>query len=195
MKNTLFLIGTIIFTSMTTSCGNNQPDAEKELVTEVDSPELITELDAIKALDDNLMKATQYEMQGIAKDLRAKAHDFANAYPTHSKTPAVLEVCAKACEILGKYDEAVNILHKLIYEFPETDETPKYMWNKARVIEEKMGKIPNAKAAYNELINRFPNHQMAIDAQFYIENFLGKSDEDILKFLDAQNALSSETQK
>jgi tetratricopeptide (TPR) repeat protein len=192
MKKTVFIITTITLAVLVTKCNNQTEEDTSSTSIVADSPELIAELDEIKALDEKLMKAAQYDMQGIAKELREKAHNFANTYPSHSKTPAVLEVCAKSCEIVGKYDEAVNILHKLINEFPETDETPKYMWNKARVIEEKMGKIPNAKAAYNELIQRFPNHQMAIDAKYYIENFLGKTDEDILKFLDEKNALSTD---
>jgi tetratricopeptide (TPR) repeat protein len=175
-----------------TSCADDSSAETKTETVKPDSPELLAELENIIALDEKMMKAGQTDIKSIAIELHKKTHEFANSYPSHAKTPAVLEVCAKACEVLGKYDEAINILHKLIYEFPETDETPKYMWNKARVIEEGLGKIPNAKAAYLELVKRFPNHQMAIDANYYVENFLGKTDEEILKFLDANNNLSGQ---
>lgn len=187
LKSTIYFA--VAFSLIMTSCGNEPKTADTEVqkVEEVDSPEVTAALDEIKKIDDQLLKAAQSEMLPIGKMLYEKTQGFANKYPKHSKTPAVLEVSAKAAEAMGKYDEAVNILHKLIYEFPETDETPKYMWNKARVIEEKLGKIPNAKAAYNELIAKYPNHPMGIDAKFYVENYLGKSDEEILQFIDEAN--------
>lgn len=171
------------------SCGNNTEVVEdkNEKVEEVDTPEITAAIDEIKLVDAQLMKASQADIIPVGKQLYQLTQDFANKYPNHSKTPPILEVSAKAAEAMGKYDEAVNILHKLIYEFPETEETPKYMWNKARVIEEKLGKIPNAKAAYNELINKYPNHPMGIDAKFYVENYLGKTDEEILQLIDAAN--------
>ncbi len=171
------------------SCGNNNEVVEdkNEKVEEVDTPEITAAIDEIKLVDAQLMKASQADIIPVGKQLYQLTQDFANKYPNHSKTPPILEVSAKAAESMGKYDEAVNILHKLIYEFPETEETPKYMWNKARVIEEKLGKIPNAKAAYNELINKYPNHPMGIDAKFYVENYLGKTDEEILQLIDAAN--------
>lgn len=188
-----FLSKFIFFTLSTTiifnSCGNSSETVEDTniKVEEVDTPEITAAIDEIKKIDDQLMKASQADMIPVGKHLYQLTQDFANKYPNHSKTPPILEVSAKAAEAMGKYDEAVNILHKLIYEFPETEETPKYMWNKARVIEEKMGKIPNAKAAYTELINKYPNHPMGIDAKFYVENYLGKSDEEILQFIDEIN--------
>jgi tetratricopeptide (TPR) repeat protein len=171
------------------SCGDKTEVVEDKnvKVEEVDTPEITAAIDEIKLVDAQLMKASQANMIPVGKQLYQLTQDFANKYPNHSKTPPILEVSAKAAEAMGKYDEAVNILHKLIYEFPETEETPKYMWNKARVIEEKMGKIPNAKAAYNELINKYPNHPMGIDAKFYVENYLGKTDEEILQLIDAAN--------
>jgi TolA-binding protein len=186
-KIILFALFSSIFIS---SCSNTEVVDDKNVKIEEekeDSEEITAKIDEIKKNDDQLMKASKEDMIPVGKQLYQLTQDFANTYPNHSKTPPILEVSAKAAEAMGKYDEAVNILHKLIYEFPETDETPKYMWNKARVIEEKMGKIPNAKAAYTELINKYPNHPMGIDAKFYVENYLGKTDEEILQFIDDAN--------
>jgi len=191
MKTASKIILLTFFSSIfISSCSSSEVVDDKNVKIEEekeDSEEIIAKIDEIKKIDDQLMKASQEEMIPVGKHLYQLTQDFANTYPNHSKTPPILEVSAKAAEAMGKYDEAVNILHKLIYEFPETDETPKYMWNKARVIEEKMGKIPNAKAAYTELINKYPNHPMGIDAKFYVENYLGKTDEEILQFIDDAN--------
>ena len=88
---------------------------------------------------------------------------------------------------MQQYTEAINILNKLINDFPETNITPNYILNKARIQEEKLNDINAAKISYNELIERFPNDPAAKDAKLYLENFLGKSDEDILKMLDEIN--------
>lgn len=99
-----------------------------------------------------------------------------------------MELAAKASEIMGKPQQAINIMQKLVDEFPVTDETPKYMANIARLHESK-GDIEKAKEMYDQLLEQFPEDPMAIEAKNYIQNFMGKSEAEILMFLDSVNAV------
>ena len=63
-----------------------------------------------------------------------------------------------------------------------------FMYRKAIILEENLGKPENAKAAYLALIDRFPDNFLSISAQEYLDmDFLNMSDADVIKFLESQN--------
>ena len=99
-----------------------------------------------------------------------------------------MELGAKGAEGIGKYNEAINILHKIITAYPETEKTPMFMYRKAIILEENLGKPENAKAAYKALIERFPDNFLSINAQEYLDmDYLNMSDADLIKFLESKN--------
>jgi len=184
------LLSLVSISILLNSCSDAKEETTKEEATpttEISTDEVTVKIDALKKLNEELIQATPSATKSKAKELYNLAYEFANAYPDHEKTPSVLELAAKSSEAMGNYSEAVNILHKLINEFPETDETPKYMLTKAMVIEDRLKNVAGAKECYLELIERFPDNQLAVDAKVYMENFLGKSQEEQFEFLDKQN--------
>ena len=84
------------------------------------------------------------------------ANLFASENPLHENAPDALELAAKGAEGIEKYDEAITILHKIITDYPETEKTPMFMYRKAIILEEKLGKPDNAKAAYQALDRKVP---------------------------------------
>ena len=62
------------------------------------------------------------------------------------------------------------------------------MYRKAIILEENLGKPDNAKAAYQALIDRFPDNFLSINAQEYLDmDYLNMSDADLIKFLESKN--------
>jgi len=188
MRVTTILLVTSIFLA---SCGGNgekAPEQDDQKQTSVSADDIQAHLDTIKELDKKLITVNLNGTKKAASDLYNCAQRFVNKYPDHEKTPLVLELVAKSAEAKGSFEEAINVLHKLITEFPETELTPRYMRHKATILETKMNKVPNAKAALEALIERFPNSPEAEEAKLYIENYLGKSDTEIIQFLNDKNA-------
>jgi tetratricopeptide (TPR) repeat protein len=181
----IFMYG-FLMTTIFASCGSNEENSNSQN-TEVSTVDVSDDIEHLTVLNENLITAKPQNTYGAGKMLYNAANDFVKKYPNHEKTPAVLELSAKGAEAMQQYTEAINILNKLINDFPETNITPNYILNKARIQEEKLNDINAAKISYNELIERFPNDPAAKDAKLYLENFLGKSDEDILKMLDEIN--------
>jgi len=183
------VIASSLFLSMMfVSCGAQEDQTKQEEVAPLSSEDVSTEIETLKKLNNNLIAAEPSTTFSAGKALYHAANEFVIKHPHHEKTPTVLELSAKGAEAMQQFQESVNILDKLINEFPESEETPNYMMNKARIVEEKIKSLDDAKAAYNELINRFPEHQLAKDAKLYVDNFLGKTEEDVTKMLDSINA-------
>lgn len=176
----------LFLTTLLASCGSSEQN-DNAPKSEVSTEDVSAEIEHLTILNENLITAKPQNTYGAGKMLYIAANDFVKNYPNHEKTPAIIELSAKGAEAMQQYTEAINILNTLINEFPETYITPNYILNKARIQEEKLNDISAAKNSYNELIERFPNDPAAKDAKLYLENFLGKSQEDILKMLDEAN--------
>ena len=186
MKTIIFSLSIICLSLV--ACGNSDENKEGDKKEVAYSKEDVTEeIAKLKELNSNLLAASPSGAFSSGKALYHYANEFVIKYPHHEKTAAILELSAKGAEAMQQFQEAVNILDKLITEFPESEETPNYMMNKARIIEERMQKMDEAKAAYADLIARFPESQMAKDAKMYVDNFLGKSTEEITQMLDSIN--------
>jgi TolA-binding protein len=187
MKAIVISVSVFLMSFAIISCGSEKEEQTSNETAPLSNEDVSAEIDELKKLNNDLLNASPQNTFSAGKQLYHAANEFAIAHPHHEKTPAVLELSAKAAESMQQFQESVNILDKLITEFPETEETPNYMMNKARIIEEKLQDIAKAKDAYNDLIKRFPENQMAIDAKLYVQNFLGKSAEEINQMLDSLN--------
>jgi tetratricopeptide (TPR) repeat protein len=184
MKKVIYLLATVLIFA---SCGTEEVKSDEKTAV-LGALSLEDQFDALVELDKQLLNADLSIDTKVAKQLYDAANLFANENPLHKKAADALELGAKGAEGIGKYNEAINILHKIITGYPETEKTPMFMYRKAIILEEKLGKTENAKAAYQALIERFPDNFLSISAQEYLDmDFLNMSDKDLIEFLESQN--------
>ena len=184
MKKVIYLIATLL---IMVSCGTEEvkPDGKTEelVILSVDD-----QFEALVELDRNLLKSDLSIDPKVSKQLYEAANKFSNENPAHEKAADALELAAKGAEGIGKYNDAINILHKIITAYPESEKTPMFMYRKAIILEENLGKPDNAKAAYQALIERFPDDLLSISAQEYLNmDYLNMSDAELIKFLESKN--------
>jgi TolA-binding protein len=184
MKKVIYLIATVL---ILVSCGTEEvkPDGKTEelVILSVDD-----QFEALVELDRKLLTADLSIDTQVAKQLYDAANLFASENPSHEKAADALELAAKGAEGVGKYNDAINILHKIITAYPETEKTPMFMYRKAIILEENLGKPDNAKAAYQALIDSFPNDLLSISAQEYLDmDYLNMSDAELIEFLESKN--------
>jgi tetratricopeptide (TPR) repeat protein len=184
MKKVIYLIATLL---VSLSCGTEEvkPDEKPEeiVILSVDD-----QFEALAEMDRKLLTADLSIDTKVSKQLYAAANLFASENPSHERAADALELAAKGAEGIGKYNDAINILHKIITDYPETEKTPMFMYRKAIILEEKMGKPDNARAAYQALIARFPNDLLSISAQEYLDmDYLNMSDAEVIQFLESKN--------
>lgn len=146
-------------------------------------------------LDQKLLTQNLSLDPNIADLLYTKSKAFIAEYPDNEHLETVMELSAKGAEGIGKKDEAIEILHKMMHQFGTSDKAVVYMYNKARILETIPGKENNAKAAYEEMILKYPDSQLAKDTRFYLDNYYGKTDEEIIEMLEKQAAADSTAQQ
>ena len=167
---------------MVYGCSSDQPSEIKELSTK----EYMIEL---KTLNDSLIYLKPIHFK-IKKDLSINVKNRALFLYKENETsfnPSeiefLLKCIAKSCEMLNQYEDAAKYFLKLQKKFPNADNAPVYLHNRARILDDLLNDKNNARLAYEDLISLYPKHPLSKNAQIYLENVFGKSDEELLDLI------------
>ena len=163
-------------------CNTEPSDERKELT----SKEYFQELEN---LNDSLinLKPIHFNLQkelGINVKNKAISLYNNNEFDFNDKEVEFLLSCAaKSSEILKQYKEAQNYFLKLQKKFPNGENAPVYLHNRARILDDILLDKNNARLAYEELIELYPEHPLSQNAVMYLENAFGKSNEELLELI------------
>ncbi|MEZ4721877.1 MAG: tetratricopeptide repeat protein [Flavobacteriales bacterium] len=175
----------VVIVSVTVGCSNgDQPTLDGKLAPQ----------SAESRRTEIMEKEKQIGNPDIGNSLgRAKAKELVTLYrnyisvnPKDSITADYLFKAADLSVGLGEYQAALNLLDRLINEFPKFDRAPEMMLFKGFICENYMNNHAMAVKSYQALIDRYPNHRLAADAKSAIEN-LTLSEEELLEKFKAMN--------
>ena len=68
-------------------------------------------------------------------------------------------------------------------KFPNGENAPVYLHNRARILDDLLNDKNNARLAYEDLISLYPEHPLSKNAVIYLENVFGKSNEELLELI------------
>lgn len=120
--------------------------------------------------------AQQYVNEAIA---------FSEAFPSDTLAALPLYRSAEVSRSIGDPKQAILTYQQVIERYPTFYKAPEARFMLAFSYDEDMNDLERAKTAYQDFLAKHPNHTFADDAQMLLAN-LGKSDEEILKELEAQ---------
>lgn len=75
---------------------------------------------------------------------------------------------------------AVEFYQKLYQQFPKDERAPKALFMSGFILANELGNTDAARLAYQEFLNKFPKHELAVPARTELDN-LGKTPEEILQ--------------
>ncbi len=110
-----------------------------------------------------------------------EAYALANKYS--AKSPEHLYKAAEIARSLRTFPKTLSIYDWIVTEYPQYDKTPTAMFLKGFIIENELGNSPAAKDVYTSFLQTYPNHDLADDVKFLLEN-IGKSNEEILELIE-----------
>ncbi len=87
---------------------------------------------------------------------------------------------------LREFDIAESAFVEIYNQHPETEQASKALFLHAFMCDEDLNQIDRARQLYEDFIAKYPESDFNDDAQFLLEH-LGKSDEEMLEFLNQQN--------
>lgn len=123
----------------------------------------------IRAQEDSLFNNAVFDRRD-ALALRDVYLAFAKNNPLDSMAPEYVFRAAGVSRTLGEPQRTLELYDRVIKDYPGWDRLPDAYYLRAFTIDSDLGKKGEAKTAYEEVIDRFPDHPFARDAKQMIEN-------------------------
>lgn len=174
MKNSLFTKVLIFFalsTVLLSSCSMseskyNDKIKEMEDALNADTTKIPAKEDVIKLIDSYVAFVEKFPKSDIAPEYLFRAGRYCMSYQLPTK--------------------AIEFFDKIINNYPDYIKTPDSYFLKAFVYDSQLSNIPMARKSYEELIKKYPNHELALQAQELLK-ILGKNLNDIIAEFETKN--------
>lgn len=144
----------------------------------------------------------QKNIENIEKELAAqearpdpaRLEELLNAYLAYvdkhsadSLAPFYLYKAINLSMGMNQGEKAKQLTDRMLNEYPKYDRIPETVFLKAYIYENMLGNLGQALSTYQDFLSRFPEHDLADDAQAAINN-LGKSPEELIREFEARAA-------
>lgn len=104
-------------------------------------------------------------------------------YPRHALAPQALKQMAMISQQRGEMQTAIELYQRLLREFPESDQGDEAQFMIAFIYEEYLRDLDQARAAYQAVIDRYPDSELAASARLLLPN-VGRDPEEYVEFQD-----------
>ncbi len=136
---------------------------------------------------------TDSEAKADVRQGMALVRAYAKYYQNSAKDSLAIEMLFKAGEVsmgIGQGNLAVKYFETITKDHSDFSKAPEAMFLCGFCSETLMADTAKAKLYYEKFIEAYPNHKLAEDAQFSIQN-MGMSDEDLIKLFQEKAKLES----
>ena len=105
---------------------------------------------------------------------------FITNHPVDDKTPEFTFKAADLSRGLKRWNDAVKYFNDIIDNHSKSEYAAMSLFYKAMILGDNLNDVDQAKALYEEFIEKYPDHEFADDAKASID-LLGMSLEDVIK--------------
>ena len=162
-------------------------DAKKSYGDQVDSVEIDFDrflLNEGKKIFVDLEKTGKLNIKA-AKNYVNDCEAFVLISPKDSLSPEYLFKAGEVAHTIKSYNKTFELYDWIIERYPDYKKTPTALFLKGYILDNELKKYDDAKEIYNEFLQKYPNSELVDDVQTLIE-YMGKSDEEILKMIEAK---------
>lgn len=119
-----------------------------------------------------------------AKDYVNNCEAFALVNPEDKRAPEYIFKAAEVAHTIKSYNKTFELYDWLLEKYPNYEKAPTALFLKGYVFDNELKDSTKAIKLYNEFLQKYPNSDLVDDVKTLIE-FMGKSDEEILKLIEA----------
>jgi hypothetical protein len=150
------------------------------------SPSRDKMISEIAKMESEMKVAPKVDSNAVTNLLSAY-QNFASKYAKDSMAPEYLYKAAGLAVGFNRGTQAVDLYEAIITTYPEYKKVPECYFMEAFAFENVIGNIAKASEYYNKFLIKYPEHDLADDAQAAIK-FLGKSPEEMVHEFEKMNA-------
>jgi hypothetical protein len=134
----------------------------------------------IKDIEKRFFEADPKVRMVYNKQLMEECDTFVRMYPRDSVAPDMLFKAGNAAVNGLMFDKGQGYYEQIVTNYHTYKKIPEVLYMQAFVYETHLNQLGKAKDKYDAIIARYPDNELAKQAQLSIDNF-GKSDEEIVK--------------
>lgn len=112
---------------------------------------------------------------------------FVNNNPADTAAPVYLYKAVNLSIGVGNGARAMQLIDRTLNEFPKSSYLPETVFLKAYVYENLLGNLGQASEVYKDFLAKYPDHDLADDAQAALK-YLGLSPDEMVKEFEARAA-------
>lgn len=185
MKKLILLAGTYCLYMSTISCGNKQQSQSTAAQGPVKDTSKQALLQTVRAVEAKLKSSTTLENSTANMGITAYL-DYAKHFPTDTLSAAFLFNAGGLASSTQQYPRAISIYKSVGDRFPQSRLLPECLLVEGFIFDNDMHDTANARKEYSELVQKYPNDSLSIQARQAIK-FLGKTPDEIGKMFEEQN--------
>lgn len=158
------------------------PDYEKmpEIKARLDQLNLPSIEERIESLGRRMFNDSLGRIEyRIANDFINSCELHAMLLPNSEKSPDFLHKAGETARSIRAYTKALEYYEWIGEKYPNYEKAPQALFLRAFTLDNDLKRIDEARALYEEFLQKYPNDDFADDTQFLLEN-LGKDDEEII---------------
>jgi outer membrane protein assembly factor BamD (BamD/ComL family) len=150
-------------------------------------PESDRTADKIRETEKMLINDSTKMLNRDLADGELKAYaEFAEKFPEDTRSEEFLYKAAELANSMGKTAAALDYYHSFCEKYPQSKKAPYALFLQAFIYENQLKNLDKARELYNGFLTTYPDHELAKDARFSLNN-LGKSEEELIKMFEEKN--------
>ena len=182
-------IAALVLSASLFACGQGEQQSaeEKKVLETVDNPKPVLDpaLVEIRSMEQRARKDTVLDRTTGLRLLRAY-QDYYNRNPQDSLALSFLFEAGKVADALGKYDKAIELFANYHDASKDVSSKAEAAYLVAFIYDAHMHQSKDATKQYNKVIELYPESPWAAQSRQAL-HLVGKSDEELLKFLQEKN--------
>ncbi len=140
----------------------------------------------ISTAENSLYNVDKFTFDPVkANAVVASYEKYAQQHPDDEKTPLYLFKSGEIYRSLKKYQKAIDTYETIYSKYNSFEKAPHSLFLMGFSYENDLKNNDKAKSSYEQFLSKYPNHDLAKDVKFSLDN-LGKSPEDIIKEFESR---------
>lgn len=121
-----------------------------------------------------------------AKEIISLYTKYANDFPDDTASAAYLFKAGDISSKINETSQAIDIFGRMISKYPGHSNTPYALFLQGFIYENQLGDPMKARPYYEDFLKKYPDHPIAGDVHFSLEN-LGKTPEELIKEFESRS--------
>ena len=141
----------------------------------------------IKETEKKLVNDSTKMMNRPLAEEQLKAYsEFTDKFPEDPLSEEFLYKAADLSNGMGKTAVALELYHRFCEKYPNSSKAAYGLFLQGFIYENQLKNLEKAKELYTQFLTKYPDHELAKDAKFSLDN-LGKSEEELIKMFEEKN--------